>query len=787
MCVHANASPATGALRFFDYGEVALLESPFRHARDLDREYLRALDADRLLAGYLTEAGLAPKAEKYPNWESSGLDGHTLGHYLTALAQMGATGDSELQERLAYTVSELARCQEAHRDGYVGAVPGGREIWPDVAQGRIDADNFSLNGKWVPWYNLHKLYAGLRDAWEIGGIEEARSILISLSNWADDLVAELSDEQLQEMLRSEHGGMNEIFADVYVLTGEEKYLRLAERFSHRAILDPLLDRKDELTGLHANTQIPKVIGYARVAELAGNKSWQQAAEFFWDIVVKDRNVAFGGNSVREHFNPPDDFSSMLHSREGPETCNTYNMLRLTEQLYRQPGADRGRLVDYYERALYNHILSSQHPEHGGFVYFTPIRPQHYRVYSQPETSFWCCVGSGLENHGKYGHFIYAHADDSLYVNLFIPSELTWKSRGIRVRQETSFPDEEATLLTIGAEAPTPFTLHVRKPGWTAAETFSVQVNGEPVRITADAGDYVTVERTWKDGDTVAVRMEMETRLEPLPDDSGYVAVLHGPIVLAAEIDSGSTPGLLADEARMAHIAPGPYLPLDGAPMLVGDPATMTAAIRPEPGKKMVFDASPIIRNQSEANGKLVPFFRIHDSRYMMYWRTVTPGEYEEVVRMLAAEESARIALDNRTLDRVVPGEQQPEVEHGFRGENTATGSHLGRQWRDTGSWIEYRLHSASRRPGALRITYDGGERDRRFRIIVNGTTIADVSLRGDRPDQFIDVLYPLPQAVVRAAKEGAFDVRIEAEETGRSARIFDLRLIEEEETHGQTL
>jgi hypothetical protein len=291
-------------------------------------------------------------------------------------------------------VSELARCQQTSGDGYIGGVPGSRAFWKEVAGGRIEA----FRGKWVPWYNLHKTFAGLRDAWLVAGNKQAREVLLQLGDWCDRIVAGLSDQQMQRMLDTEHGGMNEVLADLYAISGDQKYLKLARRFCHEAVLGPLMDHQDRLTSLHANTQIPKVTGIERIAALAGDEKADSGARFFWETVTSRRTVVFGGNSVSEHFNTPTSFHVMLEHREGPETCNTYNMLRLTEQLFlSKPEAT---YADYYERALYNHILASINPTTPGYVYFTPIRPAHYRVYSQPELCFWCCVGTGMENPGK---------------------------------------------------------------------------------------------------------------------------------------------------------------------------------------------------------------------------------------------------------------------------------------------------------------------------------------------------------------------------------------------------
>ena len=448
-------------------------------------------------------------------------------------------------------------------------------------------------------------------------------MLVALAAWCGTLVSKLSDDQLQQMLGAEHGGMNEVLADVFALTGDRKYLDLAQRFSHRALLEPLTRRDDTLTGLHANTQIPKVVGYGRIAELGGDPAGREAAAFFWDTVVHRRTVAFGGNSVREHFNAADDFVPMLESREGPETCNTYNMLRLTELLFR--GTPLAEYADYYERSLYNHILSTQHPEHGGYVYFTPIRPRHYRVYSQPKECFWCCVGTGMENHGKHGQFVYAHRGDELFVNLFVASELKWPERGLTVRQDTTFPDEPRTRLRFTLAQPRQFAVHVRHPAWVADGAFRVTVNGQAWPTRSTPSSYVAIDRSWRDGDRIEIELPMRTRLERLPDGSDYAAIMHGPILLAARTGTEQIDGLIAGPGRMAHTSPGPYLPLDAAPMLVGDVDALAARVEPVPGRPLTFRAPEAIRPASARGLELVPFFRVHDSRYMIYWRVATPA------------------------------------------------------------------------------------------------------------------------------------------------------------------
>ncbi len=771
----ATTPPATVAAEPFPLAQVRLLGGPFKHAQDLNGRYLLAHDVDRMAAPYRVEAGLPPKAPKYPNWENSGLDGHTAGHYLTALAQMwAASGETVYKERLDTMVAELAECQAAQGDGYLGGVPRGRVLWDQIAKGEIDFQNFSLNGAWVPWYNLHKIFAGLRDAWTIAGNAQAKEVLIRLTEWTDRTLAKLTDEQFQMMLRTEHGGMNEVLADVAVIATEPRYFALAERFSHRAILDPLLQHRDELTGLHANTQIPKIVGFARIAELGGDESWRDAARFFWNTVVDHRSLAFGGNSEREHFNPTDDFSSLLESREGPETCNTYNMLRLTEALFRHEPA--ARYADYYERALYNHILASQHPEHGGYVYFTPIRPQHYRVYSQPNICFWCCVGTGMENHTKYAEFIYSHADDALWVNLFISSELDWSDRNLKVRQETSFPDDSRTKLTVATDKPQHLTINVRHPGWVSSGALRVKVNGQPHAALTSAASYLALTREWRDGDTIELELPMRTTVEALPDGSDYVAFLHGPIVLAARTGTDDLDGLIAGDGRMAHVSTGAYLPLDQAPMLVGDRARLAESVAPVAGQPLTFTAKNLIRPERFESLTLEPFFRVHDARYVMYWRTVSPENYASVMASIAESEKARLALDARTVDHVSPGEQQPEVEHGYQGADSRTGVMHGRKWRDAGQWFSYRLNAQSAGPLELIVTYYGDERNRAFDLVANDRVLTSVKLTGGQRDRFNEVSYPIPADLLTAAKDGTLTVKFVAAEGSRTASIFGVRL-----------
>lgn len=770
-----SASSQEKPLKAFPLSAVRLTESPFYKAQRTDMAYMLSLNTDRLLAPYLREAGIEPLAPSYENWENTGLDGHIGGHYISALADMyAATGDKEILRRLNYMVDWLDKCQQKNGDGYVAGIPGGRAMWNDIAAGNIRAASFSLNDKWVPWYNIHKTYAGLKDAYLIAGNEKAKGMLIKLSDWCVNLVSRLSDEQIQDMLRSEHGGMNEIFADVYEFTGDKKYLTLARRFSHHAILDPLLQKQDRLNGIHANTQIPKVIGYMRVAQVADDDAWRDASRFFWETVVNNRTVSIGGNSVSEHFNPSGDFSSMIESKEGPETCNTYNMLKLSRELFLN---DRSaRYMDYYEKALYNHILSSQHPEKGGFVYFTSMRPNHYRVYSEPQQGFWCCVGSGLENHGKYGELIYAHDEQDLFVNLFIPSVLDWKDKGVKVTQRTTFPYEEKTELSLTMSKPQEFTVMIRVPKWIPGKKMKVLVNGKEAMVTAQDNGYIAVRKRWKTGDVVAVRLPMKTSVEQLPDGSSWVSFVHGPVVLAAATRSSDLPGLRADASRMGHVANGPLYPLDETPFVVGDPSSAATALKPVEGQPLYFKASDVISSEKYPALTLKPFYEVHDARYIVYWPVSSRENLAEMKASLKASEVKKMETEKRTIDRLNPGQQQPESDHGFKGSDTETGLQSNRQFRNAQGWFSYNLKNTGGDARLLQLTYYGKDANKKFDIYVNDVLVASEELKGENGDKFFEVDYEIPRSAIKT-DASPLTVRFTGKDGLKTADIYFIRLL----------
>jgi DUF1680 family protein len=761
----------------FALSDVTLLEGPFKHARDLNVKTLIKYDQDRLLAGFRIIAKLPVKAKSYPNWD--GLEGHVGGHYLSALAMSYAgTGDAECGKRIDYFLKELKACQDANSVnypgwgvGYVGAVPNSENIWSTLQKG----DFAAFRSAWVPWYNVHKMYAGLRDVWVYNGKKQAKDIFLKFCDWGIAITEKLSDEQMQNMLDTEHGGMNEIYADAYQITGDAKYMRAAKRFSHRMLLDAMAASRDNLDNKHANTQVPKVVGFQRVAELDHSDNYAKAGSFFWETVTSNRSLAFGGNSRREFFPSATAAADFVNDVEGPETCNSYNMLKLTEDLFRaNPSA---RYADFYERTLFNHILSTQHPEHGGYVYFTPARPRHYRVYSTPNEGMWCCVGSGMENHSKYGQFIYTHTKDALYVNLFIASSLNWKQKGIAVKQETSFPYQDRTSITV-TSGKARFNLMVRYPLWVSDGALKIVVNGKPVKYTNHPSSYVSINRDWKKGDVVQVTLPMHNTVEQLPDVPNYVAVMHGPIVLAAKTGSEDLRGLTAGDSRWGHIASGRKLPLDGAPIFIQNKSDDIAQqLKPVPGEPLIFTAG----NTKIANASSVrfePFYKVHDARYMLYWMTLTSGQYKSYLDSMTIVEKNKLVLEKRTIDFVAPGEQQPEVDHAMQIKDSNTGNNFDEFWRDArnGGNFSYNLATNKEKNLKLLVRYRGGEPgNRKTDIYIGDQKLTSVDNGNLAAGKFHNVEYDIPNNLIN--DKAQIRVKFQAPEKSPSNAVYYVRLV----------
>jgi uncharacterized protein len=591
----------------FTLPDVRLLDSPFKQAMDRDRQYLLSLDPARLLHTFRLNAGLPSTAQPLGGWEAPSIElrGHFMGHYLSGCALLyGSTQDERFKERTTLLVGELAKCQHAlGSSGYLSAFP---ESFFDRVEtsGRV----------WAPYYTLHKILAGLLDVAVYCGNPQARDVARKFGDWVVARNDRLSDDQLERMLNVEHGGINESVANLYALTGDDKFLRTARRLYHKRVLDPLAVREDRLAGLHANTQFPKVIGAARLYDLTGDERYHTIAEFFWDRVVHHHSYVIGGNSDREHFGPPDQLANRL-SPWTAETCNTYNMLKLTRHLFAWDAA--AVQADYYERALYNQILPSQDPRTGMMAYHVPLSGGWFMPFNTPEDSFWCCTGTGVENHAKYGDSIYWHDADGLFVNLFIASEVSWKARGIAVRQQTRFPEESQTQLDVRCASPTAFTLKIRYPAWVHPG-LGIRINGRNFAHQAKPGGYVALTRTWKTGDRVEVQLPMELRLEPLPDNTNRVAICYGPIVLAGEL---GTNGIVAPMPYAK--SQGDFFKTNGAPSVALRPPNRSVRdwLKPVPGRPLTFRTQGVGK---PSDLTLTAFYQMSPQRYSLYWDLLTP-------------------------------------------------------------------------------------------------------------------------------------------------------------------
>ena len=709
----------------FDLAEVRLLDGPFKNAQELNRRYLHELDADRLLHTFRLNAGLPSSAQPLGGWEEpkGELRGHFVGHYLSACALMYAsTGDEKIKAKADAMVAELAKCQGKIGSGYLSAFP--EEFFDRVeARQRV----------WAPYYTLHKIYAGMVDMYVLCGNKQALEVAKKMADWAKARNDRLDDARMQNMLGEEHGGMNDALAEIYALTGDEKYLKLAQRFNHKAVLDPLAERQDKLTGLHANTQFPKVIGAAREYELTGDERFRTMATYFWDVVTKERSYVIGGNSDGEGFSPKEKLSEAF----GPnttETCNTYNMLKLTRRLFAwQPKAE---YADYYERALYNHILASQNPEDGMTCYYVPLRSGSRKAFSTPNGSFWCCTGTGIESHAKHGNSIYFHdGAKGLYVNLFIASELAWKPHGVKIRQETVYPEAAATRLIFTCEKPVELTVHIRRPAW-ATTAMQVVVNEAPLPVTATPGSYATITRTWKTGDVIEVMMPMTLRTEGFRDNPRRLAILYGPLVLAAQVDP------------------------QRIPILLGHPEQVAEAVKHATGKNLEFllPASLVrVAGQTpEADVRLVPFHGLYQASYQVYWDVLTDDQWKVKQEAFKAEQARLARLEARIVDSVEPRNDASEKAHAQKGEKTGTGEFNGRPWRHApdGGWFSWEMKIPADKPAELLVTYwgsDGGGRE--FDVLVDGTKLRTQKLENNKPGAFYDESYPIPAELTRGKEK----------------------------------
>jgi len=774
------------AARPLPLSAVRLTGGPLKNAQDLDARYLLALEPDRMLAGYRLRAGLEPKAKGYGGWDSvtgKQLTGHIGGHYLSAVSLMyAATGDPRFKERADYLVKELKEVQDKRGTGYLGALtdPKGVDaavIFEQVANGDIRSGGFDLNGMWSPWYTLHKTYAGLRDAYRFTGNQTALELEIKFSAWAEKLLARMSDSQIQRMLTTEFGGMNEIFADLYADTGDSRWLDLSYKFEHRAFTDPLKRHQDHLGGTHGNTQVPKMIGSLARFRYTGDPGDGFAAGFFWDRVVQHHSYATGGHGKDEYFGEADHLNDRVDGRTA-ETCNVYNMLKMTRTLFAlRPDA---HYADFQERALFNHILASLDPKDGWACYMVPVgrSVQHEYEREMLEGGFTCCTGSSMESHALHGDGLYYESGDRLWVNLYAPSTADWQSAGVKLAVETDFPEGESVTLKLTAAAPREFTLALRRPFWVG-EGFSVKINGEAVgpellgspvpaggnrrsgpSAAPKTSSFVTLKRLWKSGDEITVALPKTLRLEPLPDNPRRVAIMWGPLVLAGDLGPEDAPRQVDSQTNRVPVFIAAEQPV----------AEWLKPVAETPGN---FRTAGVGKYRDV---DFAPFYRLHRRTYGVYWDLFTPEEWEKQAAEIAAAEARHRKLEAATVGFAQPGEMQAERDASMQGESTEPVRLEGRAGRRGSKWFSFNLPVDPAHPMALVVTYNHDEwQERTFEILVDGSRIGEQTIKRRGPLSFFEAEYAIPPELVKDKRK--VTVKFQATNGNEIGAVYGIRMI----------
>ncbi|WP_145415062.1 beta-L-arabinofuranosidase domain-containing protein [Paenibacillus xylanexedens] len=730
---------------FLGPAQVNLLEGPFQTSQHIGERYLLSLEIDRFLAPCYEAHGLTPRKQRYAGWEARSISGHSLGHYMSALAvTYQATGNSTLKHTLDYAVSELAAIQQTTGSGYIGGLS---EEAFRIAFRAEHIGGFNIGEYWVPWYSVHKIYRGLIDAYQMTGNEQALEVVTRFADWAVDGLNSMTEEQIQTMLLCEHGGMNEVFAQLYGITGKAAYLKAARQFTHQLILEPLEQERDELQGRHANTQIPKVIGAAEIYNQdPAQTSYRTAAQFFWNTTVQHRSYVFGATSISEHYEAKG--MESLGIKTG-ESCCTHNMMHLTKQLFAwNPDS---AYMDYYENAVYNHILGTQDPTTGNKTYFASTLQGHYKIYGTRDTAWWCCTGSGMENPGKYAEAIYYEDEQDLYVNLYIASELEWASQGLNLKLETDFPYSEKATLTI-TEGSASACLRLRVPSWLQ-EPMTATVNGDSAQsYTRLEPGYLSIDRTWSAGDVITITLPMALRKYTARDDAHKVAFQYGPIVLAGALGNEGLPEdtIIDETALNPKTAP--------VPVIQTEEEDVSQWIKVVDKGTLTFELSEEVTSTGEAV-KMIPFYDVHHEFYTVYWALNDEGDALEK------------ALNDITIDSVQPDGQQDEIGHQMesncRGEQYNGSGTDGRNklymWREAygvnGAAFSYRLAVDSDALNHLYVAYWGGDYlhfdregiryERQFNILVDGIVVGEQRIHMNKIGEVFRASYEIPEEVTR--------------------------------------
>ncbi|MFN8258481.1 MAG: glycoside hydrolase family 127 protein [Bacteroidales bacterium] len=740
----------------FNLKDVKLLEgSAFKNAMDKDALYLLKIEPDRLLHRFRLNAGLAPKGQIYGGWESEGLSGHTLGHYLSACSMFYAgTGNPEFKEKVDYIVDELKICQDTRKTGYVGAIPNEDSIFIKVSKGIIKSSGFDLNGGWSPWYTVHKVMAGLVDAYLYCDNQKALEIVKGMADWTAKTIENLNKEELLKMLNCEYGGMNDVLANLYAITGHKKYLALADKFRDEFVMGKLAKKIDPMPGKHSNTNVPKAIGAARLYELTGNADDETIAAFFWETMVNHHSYVIGGNSNYEYCGEADKLNNRL-SDNTCETCNTYNMLKLTRHLFSwNPDS---KLMDYYERALYNHILASQNPENGMMCYFVPLRMGTIKQFSDEFNTFTCCVGSGMENHSKYTEAIYSQTSKGdLMVNLFIASELNWKDKAAKIRMETSFPEDSKVKLYLELSKPLNYKILIRDPKW-ANHKVKITVNGKEIATITNPDGYITLEKKWNNHDSIEIVLPMALYSESMPDNQNRVAFLYGPLVLAAQLGD-SIPD-----------------PIIGTPVLLTNNRDINKWINKNENQTLTFKTNKV---GEPFDFTLKPFFSTYNQYYSVYFDYFTEENWKLRQEEYLLEKKRQQEIELRTIDNFRIGEMQPERDHKLTASaQSYVDVALGRSGREArrGNYFEFEMKVKPGDQNLILLTYIGDDKDRKFDLLVNGNKLTTVEWPGGETGKFYDFEYPVSAELING--KSTVTIRIEANYGKTAGRIFGCRIL----------
>ena len=793
VCAAAETLPVMPREALFPLSQVRLTGGPLHWQQQQNKAYLLRLDPDRLLSRFRLEAGLKPKADPYNGWESPknwlDLAGHILGFYMAGASMTyEATGDEELKRRLLYIVDELETVQNAHGDGYALAAKDGRKVFDEIASGKINVKINPrteycafINKRFEPIYTLNKVLIGIWRIYVATGSEKAKRVFLRLSDWfGSAIVDKLDDAQLQKVLDCEHASLPETYAEAFLITGDEKYRKWARRLCHERMLAPLAaGNAAHLNFHHGNNEIPKYTGFERVYRITGEEKLHRAMVNANRAFICDHAWATGGNTHAEHLFPKADFEKKLFANGGPESCNSVNMLRQTEALFQtEPSSDK---IDYYERVLFDHLLSTHDPILGRTIYYTPPKPGASRTYSDEFDSMWCCTGTGFEAPGKYGQMVFTHAPDesAVSVQLFAPATLDWKARGVKLRQETAFPYGETSCVKVEAVGKDPkFTVKVRRPAW-AGEGFAVYVNGmavaqRPQARGTSAPAYVSIMREWKAGDRIDVEFPMSLRAEFLPGSKKYVAFFYGPTLLVGDLGSEG----LKQSDYIAHPPAS-----STSSWKLGKPI----AIPRVPASAAVDPASCLERTTGGAiafrlKGSdilLKPMYDLHFSRYTMYWM-LPDVEAEKAFAEARAKETAFAA---RVVDSVSIGDAASEKAHGLAGEKTDSGTGLygeyhEHRWRHAiGGFFAYRLAVGDAPGGRVLVTkYCARERGARtFDVLVDGNLVHTENLVDNHKPAFVFTETPIPAKLVEGKK--SVEVRFVPKKGNTAGGLFGLWLL----------